>query len=82
MSKLYSCDVHLGAVFIQKGIFYGICSHLSFLLVLIPITKVLQKVRGEYDLEKNNREHSRNHLLFMDDIKLFAKSEEQIDSLL
>ena len=34
-----------------------------------------------YNLKKKNRERSLNHLLFMDDIKLFVKSEEQTDSL-
>ena len=33
------------------------------------------------DLKKNNREHTLNHLLFMDNLKLFAKSKEYTDSL-
>ena len=29
-----------------------------------------------------NRQYKLNHLLFMDDLKLFAKNEDQIDSLI
>ena len=42
---------------------------------------VLRKVQLGFELKKNNREHSLNHLLFLDELKLFAKSEEQTDSL-
>ena len=79
-SNMYSCEVHLRTVSIQRGIFQG-NSFSPLLLVIIPLTRVLQKVHMGYDLKKNNREHSLNHLLFMNDLKLFAKFEEQIDSL-
>ena len=40
---------------------------------MIPLNLVLRKVKAGYDFEEN-------HLLFMDDLKLFGKNEEQIDS--
>ena len=40
---------------------------------------VLRKVKAGYEWGK--KEFSLNHLLFMDDLKPYGKSEEQIDSL-
>ena len=40
---------------------------------------LLRKVKASY--EWGRKKFKLNHLLFMDDIKLFVKSEEQIDSL-
>ena len=34
-----------------------------------------------YDIKKNNEEHSVYHFLFLNDLKLFAKSEKQNNSL-
>ena len=40
---------------------------------------LLRKVKASY--EWGRKKFKLNHLLFLDDIKLFVKSEEQIDSL-
>ena len=40
---------------------------------------VLREVKAGYGCGKN--EFNLNHLLFMDDLKLYGKSEDQIDSL-
>ena len=40
---------------------------------------ILQKVSGGYEMTKDGCRI--NHLLFMDDLKLFAKNEKEIDSL-
>ena len=41
---------------------------------------VLRKCKAGYKLERG-RKTKINHLLFMDDLKLFAKDENEIDSL-
>ena len=46
---------------------------------MIPLSLLLRKVKASY--EWGRKEFKLNHLLFMDDLKLFGKSEDQIDSL-
>ena len=46
---------------------------------MIPLTMVLRKVNFHYEL--SDKVTRLNHLLFMDDLKLFAKSHDQIYSL-
>ena len=41
---------------------------------------MLRKVKAGYNL--GNRLHITNHLLFMDDLKLYGKSENQANTLL
>ena len=43
------------------------------------LSLLLRKVKASY--EWGRKEFKLNHLLFMDDLKLFGKSEDQIDSL-
>ena len=77
---LTSNGEELGSVKIKRGIFQGDdFSPLLFFLPMIPLSLVLRKVRVSYEWGKG--EFKANHLLFMDDLKLFAKNEEQIDSL-
>ena len=70
----------LGNVEIKRGIFQGdSLSPLPFVLCMITFSLILRKVKFHYEFgEKNTR---LNHLLFMDDLKLFAESQDQIDSL-
>ena len=42
---------------------------------------VLRKVQMGYDLKKNNQEHNLNHFLFIDNLKLFARLKEKINSV-
>ena len=35
-----------------------------------------------YSMNGGGKEYKLNHLLFMDDLKLYSKCEEQIDSLI
>ena len=44
---------------------------------MIPLTLVLRKSTAGYDLEKDLR----LNIFLMDELKLFGKSEDQIDSL-
>ena len=64
----------------NRGIFQGdSLSPLFFVLCMMPMSLVLRKVKAGY--EWGNKEFSLNHLLFMDDLKLYGKNEKQIDSL-
>ena len=79
-TELMSGDQRLGNVRIRRGIFQGdSLSPLLFVLAMIPLTLMLRKTKIFYQLKKGGEKI--NHLLFMDDLKLFAKNEEQIDSL-
>ena len=49
------------------------------MLSLIPLTLVLRKVKVGYDLGNGNGVI--NHLLFMDDIKVYGKNQNQVDTL-
>ena len=70
----------LGQVNIQRGIFQGDClSPLLFVICLLPMSIVLRKCRAGYQFGRGQVKV--NHLLFMDDLKLFAKDEMEIDSL-
>ena len=46
---------------------------------MVPLSLILRKVNAFYEWGK--KAYKLNHLLYMDDLKLFAKSEEQIDTL-
>ena len=45
---------------------------------MIPLSLLLRKVKASY--EWGRKEFKFNHLVFMDDLKLFGKSDGQIDS--
>ena len=70
----------LGKVNIRRGIFQGnSLSPLFFALCMVPLIWLLRTAKAGY--EWGNKGFKLNHLLFMDDLKLFAKSKNQIDSL-
>ena len=78
--SLTSSGEVLGYVDVKRGIFQGdSLSPLLFVLSVIPISLVLRKVTACYEWGK--KEYKINHLFFMDDLKLFGKNEDQIDSL-
>ena len=80
-TQLTSNGADLGEVKIRRGIFQGdSLSPLLFVIALIPMSLVLRKVKMSYSLGKDSG--TINHLLFMDDLKLYAMSESQIDSLI
>ena len=79
-TELTSCGENLEKVDIRRGIFQGdSLSPLLFVICMVPLTKVLRKIRAVYVIKEGNLKV--NHLLFMDDLKLFGKNEREIDSL-
>ena len=48
-------------------------------MCVVTLTWLLRKAKAGY--ECGNKEFKLNHFLLMDDLKLFAKSKNQIDSL-
>ena len=79
-SLLTSNGEDLGEVDVKIGIFQGdSLSPLLFVLCMVPLSLIRRKVNAYYEWGK--KEYKLNHLLYVDDLKLFAKSEEQIDTL-
>ena len=69
----------LGEVKIKRGIFQGdSLSPLLFVIAMIPLTLALRKSPLGYTYTNKTKI---NHLLYMDDIKLYAKNKDQLDSL-
>ena len=72
---LESCEID-----VNRGIFQDdSLSPLIFVICVIPLSFLSRKVKASYEWGK--KEFKPNHLLFTDDLKLFVKSNEQIDSL-
>ena len=70
MCTLVCNEKVLGNVLIKRGIFQGdSLSPLVFVLCMIPLSLVLRKVTAGYELK--NKKVKINHLLFMDDVKLY-----------
>ena len=79
-TELTSSGESWGQVNTRRGIFQGdSLSPLLFVICMIPLSLVLRKVKAGYEFR--GKQLKINHLLFMDDLKLFGKNEEQIDSL-
>ena len=76
-----TCNQHsLGEVKIQRGIFQGdSLSPLLFVISLIPLSMVLRKCQDGFEFTKSKAKL--NHLLYMDDLKLYAKNENSLTSL-
>ena len=69
----------LGEVPITRGIFQGdALSPLLFVAALIPLTHILRTANPGYEFPTRG---TINHLLFIDDLKLYFKSEKALDSL-
>ena len=69
---LTSSGTRLAEVNIRRGIFQGdSLSPLLFIVTVIPVTRVLEKMEVGYQLKKGGSRI--NHLMFFDDIKLFGR---------
>ena len=78
---LTSGGTDLGQVDIRRGISQGdSLSPLLFVLIMLPLTLVLRKMRAGYRFVKNMKPV--NHLLLMDDLKLYGANKDQLDSLI
>ena len=65
---------------IKREIFQGyVILPLLFVIAPIPLTHILRTTNPGYELRTGE---TINHLLFMDDIKLYSKSEKALDSLI
>ena len=70
----------LEEVDVKRGIFQGdSLSPMLFVLSMVPLSLILRKVNSSHEWGK--KEYKLNHFLFMDDLKLFSKNEEQMDAL-
>ena len=78
-TNLTSCGEYLANADTRRGIFQGgSLSPLLFVLCMIPLTQMLRKVKSGYTLKNTEK---LNHLLFMVDLKIFAKSERGVNGL-
>ena len=67
----------LAEVKIQRGILQGhTLSPLLFVIAMMPLNHVLRKSPARYKLRKSQEKI--NHLMYMNDIKLFAKSKREL----
>ena len=78
-TELTSCGESLAKVNIRRGIFQGASlSPLLFAISMVPLTHLLHKAKARYTFGGGEKI---NHLLFMDDLKLYGKSENEIKGL-
>ena len=71
----------LGYVNIRRGIFQGDSfSPLLFVLIMVPLTMIMRKEKMGYIFSPFNLKI--NHLLFMDDLKIYANSQRQLEQLI
>ena len=65
---------------IQRGIFQGDALLPSlFIIAMIPLNHILRKCTIGYKLSRSQKKI--NHLMYMDDMKLFAKNEKELETL-
>ena len=66
---------------IQRGIFQGdALSPLLFIIAMMPFNFILRKCTTGYKLSKSQEKI--NHLMYMNDVKLFAKNEKELETLI
>ena len=72
-------ESELGEVNIRRGIFQGdSLSPLLFVIAMIPLTSSLRRATPRYVFKNKTMI---NHLLYMDDLKLFEKTKKGMKSL-
>ena len=65
---------------IQRGIFQlDILSPLLFIIAMMPLKHIFRKYTAGYKLIKSQK--NINHLMYKDDIELFAKNENELETL-
>ena len=79
--ELIAEEKSLAETKIQKGIFQGDAqSPLLFIIAMMALHHVLRKCIAGYKLSK--LQEKTNHLVYMDNIKLFAKNEKELETLI
>ena len=77
---LTSSGQELGEVGIRRGIFQGdTLSPLLFVVAMIPLSYLLNKETMGYKFGEEGKKI--NHLLFMDDLKLYGGNREEVEEL-
>ncbi|XP_037930235.1 uncharacterized protein LOC119664965 [Teleopsis dalmanni] len=68
---------------IRQGIFQGDClSALWFCMALNPLSNLLRNAKYGFKIKGNSRECKINHLMYMDDLKIYASTRETLDKLI
>ena len=76
---LCSGNSEIGEVEIKRGTFQGdSLSPLVFVLALIPLSLILKKTKAAYEFSESKEKI--NHFSFMDDLKLYSRTEKGLDS--
>ena len=66
---------------VKRGIFQGdALSQLLFIIAIMPLNHIFRKCATGYKLVKLREKI--NHLMYMDDIKLLAKNEKELETLI
>ena len=77
--ELMSCGEFLAKVNIRRGIFQGDSLFpLLFVIFMFLHTEILRQVQSGYTLKCGEK---LNHLLFMDDLKIYGKNEHELNAL-
>ena len=79
-TRLEYSGEHLTNVDIKRGIFQGdSLSPLLFVLSLIPLSMILREADRGYQFRQGKKV---NHLLYMDDLKIYGKSKNDLEALM
>ena len=79
--ELTAGEKSLAEAKIQRGVFHGDArSPLLFIIAMMPLNHTLRKCTAGYKLSRS--EERINHLMYMYDIKLFAKNEKELETLI
>ena len=79
--ELTAGEKSLAEAKIQCGIFQGDAqSPLLFIIVMMPLNHILRKWTAGYKLRKSHEKI--DHLIYMDNIKLFAKNTKELETLI
>ena len=78
---LFSGKNKLGKINIRRGIFQGdSLSHLLIAVDQIPVAIILRALKQRYSFGKGKERL--NHLLFMDDLKLYGSNSNEMETLM
>ncbi|XP_030753591.1 A disintegrin and metalloproteinase with thrombospondin motifs 7-like [Sitophilus oryzae] len=79
--KHQESNIESGIIRLQRGIFQGdSLSALWFCLALNPISETLKETGFGFTLKFGKNSEVISHLLFMDDLKIYAANQKQLDA--